>query len=100
MFAFLQRRWPLLAVATLAALAGLSAVDPAGLAKVRRLRVEAFRVERESAELRQETVRLRREARALAGDPGALERAAREELGYVRPGEMVYQLEPAGASRP
>ena len=53
----------------------------------------------ENEKLREKNLRLRREARALAGDPAALERAAREELGYVRPGERVYELPPAGASR-
>ena len=42
---------------------------------------------------------MRREARALAGDPAALERAAREELGYVRPGERVYELPPRRSDR-
>ncbi|MCI0672719.1 MAG: septum formation initiator family protein [Myxococcaceae bacterium] len=30
---------------------------------------------------------------ALRKDPRALERAAREELGFVKPGEVVLQLE-------
>jgi cell division protein FtsB len=37
-------------------------------------------------------VALAREARALRADPAALERAAREELRFVRPGERVYWL--------
>jgi cell division protein FtsB len=53
----------------------------------------------ENDRLREKNLRLRREARALAGDPAALERAAREELGYVRPGERVYEFSPPGGSR-
>jgi cell division protein FtsB len=33
--------------------------------------------------------------RALQGDAAALERAAREDLGYVRPGEIVVKLDEA-----
>ena len=34
-----------------------------------------------------------REINALRNDPAALERAAREELGYIKPGELVFHLE-------
>jgi cell division protein FtsB len=81
-------------VATAAvALAFFSAVDPEGLRKNARLRAEARRVEEANRQARQEIVRLRREAHALNGDTAALERAAREELGYVRPGEVVFAFE-------
>jgi len=90
-----RKRWiPYLAVLALLALA--SALHPGGLRKHARLSEEALRVGRDTESLRQEVARLRREARALAGDPAALERAAREELGYVRPGEVVYQLSSPG----
>jgi len=79
--------------AIILALLALSALDQNGLAKARRNEAEVSRVERENAALEQQVARLRREVRALQGDPGALERAAREELGYVRPGEIVYKLE-------
>ena len=74
-------------------LLALSALDPDGLRKARRQEEEARRLERENAGLEQAVARLRREVRALRGDPAALERAAREELGYVRPGEIVYKLD-------
>ncbi len=41
----------------------------------------------------EENARLRREVEALKGDGRAIERAAREELGFVRPGEVVFSLE-------
>ncbi len=97
---FLKRHWALLYLAGVALLAALSALDPNGLAKNRRLQGEARRVERENQDLRQENLRLRREARALAGEPAALERAAREELLYVRPGELVYRLDEKEGARP
>jgi cell division protein FtsB len=96
---FLKRHWALLYLAGVALLAALSALDPNGLAKHRRLEAEARRVTRENQDLRQENLRLRREARALAGEPAALERAAREELGWVRPGEVVYRLDEREGTR-
>jgi cell division protein FtsB len=42
---------------------------------------------------------MRREVKALTGDPAALERAAREDLGYVRPGEIILKLDDGGATR-
>lgn len=78
------------------ALLALSAADPDGLRKARRNEAEAVRIERENAALAQRIGQLRREVKALQGDPAALERAAREELGYVKPGELVYKLDEEG----
>jgi cell division protein FtsB len=83
----------------LAILLVASALHPAGLRKHRALAADVRRLADENEKLREKNQRLRQEARALAGDPAALERAAREELGYVRPGERVYLLPPAGAPR-
>jgi cell division protein FtsB len=47
-------------------------------------------MEDENARIAAENARLAREVRALRTDPSALERAAREELRFVRPGERVY----------
>ncbi len=77
-------------------LLGLSALDPNGLRKARRNQAEVKRLERENAALEQHVTRLRREVKALQGDPAALERAAREELGYVRPGEIIYKVDEGG----
>ncbi len=77
-------------------LLGLSALDRDGLRTALRNESEAERLARENAALEQRVARLRREVRALQGDPGALERAAREELGYVKPGEVVYKLDEGG----
>jgi len=83
----------------LLALATASAFHPSGLRKARALSADVRRVSEENEKLRERNQRLRREARALAGDPAALERAAREELGYVRPGERIYELPPAEGPR-
>jgi cell division protein FtsB len=89
--------WATCYVAVVLGLGVLSALDRNGLRKHLRLDAEVRRVSAENQGLRLENVRLRREARALAGDPAALERAAREELNFVRPGEWVYKLDEPGA---
>jgi cell division protein FtsB len=94
----LRRRFHLLATAGILILLCLSAVDPGGLRTVWRLERDARRVAAENEALERENHRARREIRALHGDPAALERAAREELGFVKPGEVVYRFE-EGARR-
>jgi cell division protein FtsB len=83
------RGWSI-GVGALALLAALSALDPSGLRKYLDLAREAERMAAENAHLAGENARLSREVRALRTDPAALERAAREELRLVRPGERVY----------
>ncbi len=75
------------------------AADEKGLRQHLKLQREIREVAGRNEALRQENQRLRREARALAGDPAALEQAAREELSYVRPGEVVIRLEEEGGGR-
>jgi cell division protein FtsB len=45
-----------------------------------------------NAEVRGENERLLREAEALRSDPDAIERVARADLGWVRPGEVIVDL--------
>ncbi len=87
-------RWGFVGAVALAAAA--SAWDPQGLRKYLRLRAEVRRMQAENAQLSADNTALAREVRALRGEPAALERAAREELRFVRPGERVYWL---GAER-
>jgi cell division protein FtsB len=90
---FLERRALLRHGALVLALLGVSLADPDGLRKARRNESEVARLERENAALEQRVATLRREVKALQGDPAAVERAAREELGYVKPGEIIYKLD-------
>ncbi len=85
-----RARWWVVGAVALAAAA--AAYDPHGVRKYVRLRAEVRRMEAENARLSLENAALAREARALRGDAAALERAAREELRFVRPGERVYWL--------
>jgi cell division protein FtsB len=87
--------WAAGAVALVAAVA----FDPAGLRRYLDLQREVRRMRAENARVTSENSALSREVRALRTDPAALERAAREELRFVRPGERVYWLG-AGAGGP
>ncbi len=88
----------LLAAAVLLAVAG--ALDPSGLAKSFRLEEECVRLAAENDRLQVENDRLALEARALLTDPKARERAAREELRFIRPGELIYRLDGRDAGAP
>lgn len=95
-----RKRAALASVAIAAVLLAASAADPEGLRKWRRLAHEARRIDAENRLLVRENERLRRDVRALHGDPAALEQAAREDLGYVRPGEIVIKLDDERAAAP
>ena len=72
-----------------------------GLARTLVLRGDLKALRARNALLAAENDRLEREAEALRSDPGAVERVARAELGWVRPGEIIVDLTPAqGAERP
>jgi cell division protein FtsB len=70
-----------------------------GLARYLKLRSDRDTLHAGNVKLAVENQRLRRELDALADDSGgelsraAVERAARDELGLVRPGEIVFELE-------
>lgn len=85
-----RARWWVLGAAVAAAVA--AALDPSGLRRYLALSSEVRRMQRENARLAADNASLSREVRALRSDPAALERAAREELRFVRPGERVYWL--------
>jgi len=86
------RRWAIYGT-VVAALAALAAMDPGGLRKYLALSREVERMRGENARLAEENARLAREVHALRTEPEAIERAIREELRYIRPGERVYVLE-------
>jgi cell division protein FtsB len=62
-----------------------------------RLRAEVRLAEARVRALAAENRRLADEVEALRADPFALERAVREELGWVRPGEVVVRVPGSGA---
>ncbi len=91
-------RWGV--VGAVAAAAVAAALDPSGLRRHVELSGEVRRMRAENARLTGENASLAREAHALRSDPAALERAAREELRFVRPGERVYRVGPGEGAAP
>ena len=59
--------------------------------------VESF--ERDIAALRADTAALSAAVARLRSDPDAIERAARERLGLVKPGERVLKLPPSSGGQ-
>jgi cell division protein FtsB len=63
-----------------------------GLPRYRALRDELAEVQRVNERMREEVRHLSHDARALRADERAIERVARDELGMVREGEIVFQF--------
>jgi cell division protein FtsB len=93
------RRWAIYGTAV-GVLAILSSVDPGGLRKYLTLDREVARMRAENARLAAENGQYSLEVHALRTDPAAIERAIREELRYIRPGERVYVLQDGAGGGP
>ena len=63
-----------------------------GFARYLQLRRDVAATEVRNAHLRAENERLQREAEALRSDSRAVEKVARADLGWVRPGEVIFDL--------
>jgi cell division protein FtsB len=89
-----QRRkvlWIALGVA--GALSLVSVADARGFRRYFRLQQDIRALEERNRLLREQNGAMVREVEALRSDPRALERAAREELRFIKPGEVVFNLE-------
>jgi cell division protein FtsB len=75
-------------------LCAAAAVDSRGWRQYLKLRDEVRMLQGKNGTAARENQRLSREARALKDNPAAIERAVREELGFIHPGELVLQLRP------
>ena len=71
-----------------------------GLSRYQELRQEEERLSKELVDLDQKIQKLNEEKELLKKDQVYLEKVIREELGLVRPGEMVYKLVPEEKSKP
>ncbi|MCK4648860.1 septum formation initiator family protein [bacterium] len=63
-----------------------------GYLDLRKVGQRLARIEEENKRLVQENKRLEEEIKALEGDPFYIEKIAREELGMVKKGEIVYEI--------
>lgn len=77
-------------------LAAMSALSPNGLRKAWRFGKEIERLRAENAAIEAENERLRRDIQNLHASPAYLERVARDELGLVRPGEVLFRFPEGG----
>ena len=71
-----------------------------GLSRYQELRQEEERLSKELVDLDQKIQKLHEEKELLRHDQAYLEKVIREELGLVRPGEMVYKLVPEDKENP
>ena len=68
--------------------------ETSGLPLWRRLSRDVARAEAQVERLQIRNARLAADIEALGSDPFALERAIREEIGWVRPGEVRIDIRP------
>ncbi len=91
MTASLPRRVMILAATALAAAELIATlVGDRGYLQVRRRRAARQELAAQVAVMQKENDALLEEIRALRTDPTTVERLAREQLGYARPGEVIY----------
>lgn len=88
-----RKRAMWLAVVIALCLGLVSIADGRGFRRYLRLRREASLLVYRQKQLSDQNQQLRSEIHALQDDPETLEQAAREELGYIRRGEMVLNFE-------
>ncbi|MBI3988777.1 MAG: septum formation initiator family protein, partial [candidate division NC10 bacterium] len=89
-----RKRYRLLAFILLL-LAVLSLWGNRNLVHLYQLHKTKTELQAEIHRLREAVEALNEEARAFKTQPGRVEEIAREDLGLVKPGEVVYQLSPA-----
>ena len=88
------RRTVIVTVAVVALTGGLVVYGGSGVIRVRAMRAEIQALEREVSTLRTRTEKLTATVDKLRNDPAYIEKLAREDLGYVREGEMVLKFPP------
>jgi cell division protein FtsB len=69
------------------------------LTRVLQIRREVEALERQIAGLRAETAELQATVAELRSDPDAIEKVAREVLGFVKPGDRVLKLPPSSGGQ-
>lgn len=85
-----RRLFLTLSACAVLAMAGRALIGDRGLFEVWRKKGTHRQLAAEVETLRQENLALKREIQALRSDPAAIERLAREELGFSRPGEINF----------
>ena len=83
------------ALAASLCVSAMSLAGSKGLRRLERLRADIERQQQKNRELREENARLARTVRELSPplQDAALEKAAREQLGFVRQDELLFKFE-------
>jgi len=88
-----RRKLATAGVCLIATIVGYHAVFGAnGMVVYEKKKTEYRQLERDNAVMQQENERLQKQIQALKSDPATIEKEAREQLRYTRPGEMIYIL--------
>ena len=74
-------------------------VGEKGLMESMRARRQYHQVAASLDAIRRENVRMREEVRRLKEDPAAIESLARRELGFIRPGEVLFIIKDGKPAR-
>ena len=88
-----KRRFAFIAVLAIL-IAALSVVGKKSLLKIYQMNKTKTELRQDITRLRQDNEELARELKTFAHNPGQVEAIAREDLGLVKPGEIVYQFGP------
>ncbi len=88
-----RRKWLWASVTIAFVLAAWSASAEGGFRRYLSLSQQVETLKAKNRQTTEDNAKLRKEVDALRSDPRAIERAAREELGFIRPGEIVIHLE-------
>lgn len=89
-----------LAILFLLALVIASVLGNRSLIRLYQMHRDRATLEREIDQLTSTNASLAEEVRSLRADPARVEAIAREELGLVKPGEIVYEFRPASPPTP
>jgi len=92
------RRYLLFAASFFLLILMLSLFSSRGLLSLYRLHCTEQHLQTQIAELKSRNAALREELWAWENDPSRIEIIARDELGLVKPGELIYQFGVAGPS--
>jgi cell division protein FtsL len=87
-----------LAILFLIVLVAASVLGNRSLLRLYQMHRDRTALEREIEQLTTANTALADEVRHLRADPSRVEAIAREELGLVKPGEIVYEFRPASPS--
>jgi cell division protein FtsB len=80
-------------VVILVALAVDGIFGPHGFVATYRLRLQVQQAQRKAEQLTRENQQFASQVQQLKSNPSAIERVAREKMGLVKPGELVFKLQ-------